>query len=393
MILGNAKVGALGFRIPNQDAEAIARANAFVATADNPSAIYYNPAGITQLEGVNAQIGLLNYFGINTYYEAPTGSKSQTDFEVLPVPQIHMTYSLKDQPLSFGIGAYAPYGLGVKWPTDTGFQTLAIESRLQYMTVNAVVAWKPHKTLSISAGPTFNYSHVDFIRGLATPTDRFEFDADGTAWGFNAGILWQPLAKWSFGATYRSATQVEYSGSSTYNPGISIPPANTSGNLNFPQIVSAGISFRPTPKWNIEVGVDWSDWSVLKSTTLHGTSQLGFPVDLPLQFNWHDSWFYQIGATRYIGENWFVSAGYFYSGDTASTEYYSPAVPDTNLHVGSLGVGYKGDHWRWAAAAQIITGPERQVKNSQPNPFTGQSADGNYRLVVPALTVSLGYHF
>src|SRR5262245_56879978 len=51
----------IGFRIPNQDAEAIARGNAFVATADNPSAIYYNPAGITQLEGHNAQIGVLNY--------------------------------------------------------------------------------------------------------------------------------------------------------------------------------------------------------------------------------------------------------------------------------------------------------------------------------------------
>src|SRR3990170_4038794 len=48
----------LGFRIPNQDAEAIARGNAFVATADNPAAIYYNPAGITQLEGHTAQFGI-----------------------------------------------------------------------------------------------------------------------------------------------------------------------------------------------------------------------------------------------------------------------------------------------------------------------------------------------
>ena len=50
---------ALGSRIPNQDAAAIARGNAFVATADNPAAIYYNPAGITQLEGHNFQLGSL----------------------------------------------------------------------------------------------------------------------------------------------------------------------------------------------------------------------------------------------------------------------------------------------------------------------------------------------
>ncbi|MHB8523020.1 MAG: hypothetical protein ACYDH9_20000 [Limisphaerales bacterium] len=41
----------LGIRIADQDAEATARGNAFAATADNPSAIYYNPAGITQLDG------------------------------------------------------------------------------------------------------------------------------------------------------------------------------------------------------------------------------------------------------------------------------------------------------------------------------------------------------
>src|SRR3954470_11069347 len=49
---------ALGFRFPNQDAEAIGRGDAFAATADNPSAIYYNPAGITQLEGQNLQFGV-----------------------------------------------------------------------------------------------------------------------------------------------------------------------------------------------------------------------------------------------------------------------------------------------------------------------------------------------
>lgn len=36
-----------GFRLADQDAFATARGEAFVATADNPSAVYYNPAGIT----------------------------------------------------------------------------------------------------------------------------------------------------------------------------------------------------------------------------------------------------------------------------------------------------------------------------------------------------------
>ncbi|HXU75413.1 MAG TPA: hypothetical protein VN794_02540, partial [Methylomirabilota bacterium] len=54
----------LGSRIPNQDADAIARGNAFVATADNPAALYYNPAGISQLEGQQIHVGSLFYLNI-----------------------------------------------------------------------------------------------------------------------------------------------------------------------------------------------------------------------------------------------------------------------------------------------------------------------------------------
>jgi len=49
---------ALAPRIADQDPTATARGNAFAATADNPSAIYYNPAGITQLEGQNFRLGI-----------------------------------------------------------------------------------------------------------------------------------------------------------------------------------------------------------------------------------------------------------------------------------------------------------------------------------------------
>src|SRR5213596_3716802 len=69
------KIDAVGFRLPNQDPEGIARGNAFVATADNPSAIYYNPAGITQLEGQQFRAGLYVISGDTEYTSPLTGAK------------------------------------------------------------------------------------------------------------------------------------------------------------------------------------------------------------------------------------------------------------------------------------------------------------------------------
>src|SRR5258705_8667609 len=103
---------ALGVRVPNQDAEATARGNAFVATANNPSAIYYNPAGISQLEGLNAQFGV-HAISINSEYRSPSGVQSETKFEIQGVPQAYYTYTAKDSAFSYGLGFYAPFGMGL----------------------------------------------------------------------------------------------------------------------------------------------------------------------------------------------------------------------------------------------------------------------------------------
>lgn len=388
--LSSIRVFSLGFRIPNQDAAAIARGNAFVATADNPSAIYYNPAGITQLDGHQAQVGVLNYLGINTFYDAPNGTDTTSDFEVLPIPQIYYACTPKDSPLSFGLGIYAPFGLGVKWPEDSGFRSIAIESRLTYVTINPVIAWKVHPTLSIAVGPNVNLSKIEFSRGLIAANDNFKFKGDDIGYGFNAGILWQPHDQWSFGVNYRSASRIKYKGESTYDAFAAT--ADTTATVDFPQIVTAGVSYRPNTNWNIEFNVDYTDWNTLNTVNLEGTSAI-FGFDLPLQLDWHESWFFELGVTRQLDDGWFVSAGYFYSSETAPSSTYTPAIPDTALHVASFGVGHQTDKWRWVVAGQLIAGGKRNITDSQRNPYTLESADGKYQLIVPTLSVSLARKF
>src|SRR5260221_2755941 len=47
----------VGFRNPDQDARATAQGEAYVAQADSPSAVYYNPGGLTQLQGTEMSSG------------------------------------------------------------------------------------------------------------------------------------------------------------------------------------------------------------------------------------------------------------------------------------------------------------------------------------------------
>ena len=379
---GSGLVFGLGTRIPNQDAEAIGRGNAFVATADNPAALYYNPAGITQLEGNNVLAGALFYMDVNTDYESPSGQRVENVRKILPVPHFDYVYTPEGQPFSFGLGVYAPFGLGMEWPDDAPFRNAGVKAELTYATINPVIAWKALPTLSLAAGPTINYSEAELVQGILVSPYQFHFKGHNWGYGFNAGLLWQPHPMWSFGAKYFSATTMNYAGTVSFSPTSAFLPPDTQSyaHLKYPQMVVGGVSFRPTTNWNFEVDVDWTDWDRVKTLDIDGVGSL------PLY--WQSSFFYEFGVTRKLGRGYYVSAGYFYSEASTPEKYYTPLVPDIGLHVGSLGVGYKGPHWSWALAGQLIGGAWREVQGAL-NP----TVDGRYKLWTPTLSLSLGYHF
>ena len=62
-----------GFRNPFHDAAAMGQGNAFAAQADNASAVFYNPAGMDQLRGVQIAGGA-QFVGVNTRFTSPTGA-------------------------------------------------------------------------------------------------------------------------------------------------------------------------------------------------------------------------------------------------------------------------------------------------------------------------------
>jgi long-chain fatty acid transport protein len=372
----------LGFRIPNQDAEATARGNAFVATADNPSAVYYNPAGITQIQGTEGQAGF-HTISVNSHFEeAGTEARTDSRFAIQPVPQFYAVFSPDAQPYSFGLGVYVPYGLGLEWPETAPFRNFGLEGRLQYVTVSPVAAWKILPNLSIAAGPTVNYAQLRLRRGIGiVPGDEFRFKGDGWAFGGKAGIRWQPHEKLALGLSYVSPTSVNFGGNSGVRP--IIPGASsTTVDVPFPQFVMAGISYRPTPKWNIEIGADWTDWDSVKTVTFKGT---GFG-DVPFPLNWKSTVMANLGVSRYLSNGYWVAAGYFFSPNSTSDKDFSPLIPDTDLHVGSLGFGHRGEHWGWAVSGQIIAGPERRVSN-------GNATDGTYQFFNQAVNVSVAYRF
>ena len=93
---------ASGFRLPDQDAFATGRGEAFVATADNASAIFYNPAGISQLEGNNLRAGIYAIYLDPSYKSPVNGQTYDNQLKYHAIPQFFYTYGRTNWPVSFG---------------------------------------------------------------------------------------------------------------------------------------------------------------------------------------------------------------------------------------------------------------------------------------------------
>jgi long-chain fatty acid transport protein len=117
---------AAGFQVSEHNARATGRAGAVIATVDDASAVFYNPAGLTGVKGNQVLLGLTLLRPISEYEGSgppgvggPAGTYTTTG-DFVPVPNIYLGRELSSKAF-VGFGFYAPYGLGIEWSNPDTF--------------------------------------------------------------------------------------------------------------------------------------------------------------------------------------------------------------------------------------------------------------------------------
>ena len=399
-----------GMRLVSQDAFASARGEAFAATADNPAAIYYNPAGITQLEGTQIRSGIYALYFDPTFTPPATEPNAGQTYHIkkktAAAPSLFVTHTLVNTPLAFGMGIYAPYGAGLEWPDDTGFRTVGTKSELTYLRFNPVVALKILPGLSIAGGVMADYGKINLEQGTRPfyqppNVNFFHFTGEGWSAGYNLGLLWQPHEKFSLGATFRSTTAFTMDGYTEFRqtPGpIVYEKHDARADFTFPLTAVIGVSYRPTPQWNFEVNADYTDWSSFGTIIIYqdGTIPNGIKQNPPFTLDWRPSWIYSGGVTCFFDNQWHISAGYLFNQNSVPDANYSPLVADVDRHFVTLGVGRKGGRLDFDVSYQFGLGKAQTVTGSVPSSaaqIQGQNADGTYDFVSHALLMTIGIRF
>ncbi len=357
-------------RIQGQSAAAAGMGNAFVAQADDPSALHYNPAGMTQLHGFQNLFGT-SLVGGTTQFTSPTGAQVTGDRNgsiAWPPPgHIYLVANLKDLgfsalgDLTAGIGLNSPFGSLTRYPNDGPFRTAVTFTTLPLLDIKPTIAYKLNDQLSIGLGADiytfsglFGEGHLEqksiWPGGLGIPAGSLvELNGSDTAAGFNVSLLYtpfrnsdgKPLA--NIGLVYRSQATLHLTGNFLAN-GASV--AGAAGTFVLPQIFSGGMAVWPVRtnerEWKLELDMDYTDWKSNRALDIPLTNG----AVLPFPQNWQSTYTLMVGTEyRWLHlaamPDWNVAlrAGYMNQQAQIPDRTFNPGVPSANTHVPSVGIG------------------------------------------------------
>lgn len=406
------EAGAAGYSLFEQGARALGMAGAFTARTDDPSAMFFNPAGLAQVEGQ----ALLISPNVIFFHSEFSGTAPSPGYGVIEKTEdkalfpLALYYARNAGKVAAGIGMYNPYGLEVDWEspdTYTG-RYISTRSTVRPFFFVPTVAVALNDRLRVGAGANLVFSKVELERhipafnpflgqtvdvGTVLLESETEFGA-----GWNAGIQWQPADKFRVGATYRSKVSVDYHGSADFtrrdtgdpqfDPIVQAtfpPDQGIATSVPFPAQGSIGFAYEPCSAWAFEGDFNWTWWDELESLEVHFLST---PVlDFEAVQDWKGVMNIRVG-TEHRRADWSYRAGYYYDRTPQPRASMGPLLPDSDRHGITLGLGHDFGRTTLDAFALGIIAPERSTEGENRDGY-----DGTYSNKSFTMGLSLGVDF
>ena len=376
---------AAGFKVNEQGAKAMGMANAFTAQADDPSALYYNPAGITQLSGTQVSLGSLVINVPQTEFVGTTELGSGTEKakrDIFIVPTFYVTHAVEGTPISLGFGINSIYPLAKTWDDGSLLRHYIQNISIKPINFQPTVAYKVNDKLSVAAGVDITYAQVSLKKmvGLGA-ADLAVLSTDGTAtdFGYNFGLLWKPCSDVKVGINYRSAINLHIDGDAnklalqSMTSGILNnqllgssyhSPASTS--IKLPDSTAIGVSWKATDKLTLEIDAEMTGWSSYDKLelTFANTTDFSYLNGKPTPKNWKDVWSYKIGGQYEVNSNLDLRAGYAYDNNPIPDLTVGPELPDSDRHNFSVGLGIHKNNVALDLAYMYVMFKDRSVNSN-----------------------------
>ncbi len=430
---------ASGFQVYfEQSAAAMGQAGAVVARGFEPSALFYNPAAITSLPGVRAQVHLDGLVQRGTHLQPVSGSTdvhTSLSSKAVPIGSLYFTEHMANG-VAFGLAINTPYGSQTDWPDGWSGRYYADKTTLRTVYATPTLGYQLSKHLSVGLGVSLVWGEAVLERAINAPlvlamaapdlasafvSGSYSTDNDvllhlaGDDWGYGArlGAHWRISDRWSFGAAYESPVTLKLKGHASYaipdyddNDFGKIPGAGSSADqlaaglfpdcgiqteVRLPPTLSGGLAVQATDNLVLETDVTWTGWSSYRDLTVVFDHLMGASgVESTAAKDWVDVFAYRLGLEYRLSEEYVGRAGYAYDRSPVPDSTRDPSLPGADRHDLTVGLGYHA--WGWQLDASYLYAIFTDAPSSLESAQNGNLA-GSYETTAHVFAMSLGMRF
>jgi long-chain fatty acid transport protein len=384
---------AAGFRLPDQDAAAMGMGGAFVGQADKPSAAWYNPAAMTRLEGTQMSAGVIGIYPVMKH-ENVNGTTDVSEREFFAPFNLFGTAKLNER-MGAGFSITSPFGLSTDWSPFSATSGVATFSRIKSLNFNPNVAFAVSDRLSLGAG-------IDFIKLEATlermlsPGMLFRLDGEGSGWGANAAVLYQPTDGMNLGFSYRTRIRIDVE--DAHAGVVGFPTFNNSvkTEITLPDLIDAGLSIRVSDRTTLNADINYTWWSTYDRLELESTTFIALGMGTtkapPDEKQWKNTWAFRIGGQYRASDRWIVRAGYVYDQTPVQEAHFETRTPDSDRQGVTLGTGYSTGDITVDASYMYLLFKTRHITDSLSD-GAFQVLNGTYKAQAHLLGINIVYRF
>lgn len=347
---------AAGFYIQEQSVRGLGSAfSGSTTNLDDASTIYFNPAGMTKLQGLQLQAGVNVIFPDadvtnNGTTSGPSGGRplggpSDNPYSPTPVPNGFVSYQVSDQ-FWAGVGLTAPFGLGSNYDDGWFGRFDSTKTELQVLVLSPTIAYKINDQLSVGAGIDIGHASADLRNAVilgAGVEGKSQLKGDDWGYGYTLGLQFKPWQTTTFGLNYKSEAHYDLDGFIEVRnasgfvvlPGTLSTPG--SAKLNTPDIATFGVAHDLNERWTLQAQATWFGWSnfdAIRAVRDNGA------VASTVQQNYQDTWAFAVGAEYKANDAWTLRGGVQFDETPTTDEFRTSRTPDGDRIWGSLGATY-----------------------------------------------------
>ncbi|MFA6025835.1 MAG: outer membrane protein transport protein [Ignavibacteriaceae bacterium] len=394
-----------GFQINEHGARAMAMGGAFTAAALDPSILYFNNAGITQMSGFKLMMGTTLIAPSSTFRGiSPKVNETKMESQLFTPIHFYATYQITDQ-LYAGLGFNNPFGLGTKWPLAWDGRFVSIEIAVETYNLNPVIAYKINDNLSVGVGLQYAFGNVLINKDVKIPAAylgetiaNVDMKGDATsAMGFTAGLMYKMDCDLNIGVNYRSEVKFDFTGTAKSTGGSalaasSLPSGDITASLTTPQQLVVGASYQYNDKLLLSTDFQWVGWSSYDTLKVNFTSSNTSSAAPRLYEN---NYTIRFGANYKYSSDFDFSAGLLYDKNPVKDQFVDATLPDADRLGFSVGAGYKVmDNLSVDVSYLFLRMFERTITNSMVSRVTygSEPFNGTYNSTANLFSLSLSYN-